>query len=110
MTSNAPKWLMNPRHYVTLPGTPYTHRRLADPRYEFIRHRMTVLFPHVSLRRPLPPVSSSTRRSITSHSPSDWRTGLFGMPPTPSSSWPPTPSSSPSPPTTPRSLDLPPHP
>src|SRR5258708_25962086 len=83
-TSNAPKRVMKPRRYATLPGTPYTHCRLSDPRYEFIRHRMTVLFPRVSLRRPLPLVLSSTGRSTISPFSSDWQTELFGTPATPS--------------------------
>src|SRR5258708_74289 len=83
-TTNAPKRVMKPRRYATLPGTPFTHRRLFDPRYEFTRHRMTVLFPHISLRRPLPPVLSSTGGNITSLSPSDWQTDLFRTPVTPS--------------------------
>src|SRR5258708_895733 len=82
-TTNAPKRVMKPRRYATLPATPYTHRKLSDPRYEFIRRRMIVLFPRVSLRRPLPPVFSSTVRSTTSHPPSDCRTRLFGTPHTP---------------------------
>src|SRR5258708_3564474 len=45
--SREPKQLMKLRHCVTLLGTPYTHRRLTDLRYAFIRRRMIVHYPQL---------------------------------------------------------------